>query len=207
MRLPVPGFLSLSSSAALQIFTNSGWRYIRLPSKDEATLITNFGDLTNGVTFAVPRPGLEVVLRSLLAKYNKTYCGVNDIRTGVFRECQGGEDIVFHVYGFAIQTALDEGWAFAQGMIYNEVNRILTTTDGKNFLYTKDDTSAANNIMAYDPAELDDLSLPEDGVMVSESLWEREGGDSSWSIPAFVEVRGSPNPPPPSFPFLLTQKH
>jgi hypothetical protein len=143
------------------------------------------------VTFAVPQTkSLDSMVASLLIKYNKTYCGANDVITGKPRPClEGGRgdfDIRFIEYGNAIERALTMGAQFVQGMVYNEVNRLLILNDKKNFLYTTDDPGASNNIFVYDPAKVDNIEFPNDGLVVSESLWELEGARPS--ISAFVEV-------------------
>eukprot|EP00873_Tetraselmis_striata_P026539 jgi/Tetstr1/446803/TSEL_034283.t1 len=165
-----------------QIFQRPAWRYFGMPVLDELdpsavtkSTVRNFGDMRNGVKFGIPRPYLETPLKSLLLKYGKTFCGATDWRTGENKNCTGTEDIEFVVYGRDINNISTLQLPFFQGMAYNELGRLLLLTDDQgNFKYTINTPGAPENVMVYSAYTIDNLLLPEDGLMIHAAFAENK---------------------------------
>uniref|UniRef100_A0A061S8H9 Myristoyl transferase n=1 Tax=Tetraselmis sp. GSL018 TaxID=582737 RepID=A0A061S8H9_9CHLO len=157
-----------------QVFQRGGWRYMGLPTVNagSSNQVRNFGDMSGGVKIAVPVLDLEDHIVSLISKYNRSFCGANDFHTHEYIPCRGGEDIHFLTYGFDVSRIAETGASFVMGMTYNELGRLLLQTEGGRFKYTINDPGAANNILIYDPARVDGLLLPEDGLMAPRALTE-----------------------------------
>jgi len=161
-----------------QIFQRPAWRYFGMPvpgtmdpNAVTKNTVKNFGDMKNGVRFGIPRPYIETPLKSLLLKYGKTFCGATDWRTDSFTNCTGDEDIEFVVYGYNVTNIGTMEIPFFQGMMYNELGRLLLTTDDRgNFKYTINTPGAPENVAVYSAYEIDDLLLPEDGLMIHHEL-------------------------------------
>lgn len=64
---------------------------------------------------------------------------------------------------------------FFQGMAYNELGRLLLLTDDQgNFKYTINTPGAPENVMVYSAYTIDNLLLPEDGLMIHAAFAENK---------------------------------
>jgi len=174
-----------------QVFRQSQWRYFGfpVPSTSPAASVQNFGDLRSGMRFGVSAIDLESPTKALVTKYGKTFCGAVDWRSSNSTpvECKGNEDIVFVPYGFDMTQGPKLGLEFAQGMMYNELGKLLSQTQDGEFLYTVNAPGAYNNIRVYDPADVDNLQFPEDGLMISKE-WSESSDSHMAAVQSFLEA-------------------
>ena len=84
---------------------------------------------------------------------------------------------------------------FAVGTVYSDLPRLLIATTPNNhadFAFTigkQHQQGVNNNIQVFDPAEVDGIELPEDGLVIGPYVPEDKGNASSGAlVSAFVEV-------------------